>query len=354
MNKSPYTTNQGAIKQVAASWYSRELTGDLSIEEQNAFQDWLALDAQHAIEYAKIESTWDRVQNLDGRNSINALVNSALTGKSQRSTGPFKELFRFLQPGWAAALGACLLVVVGLAVFNYRQTDQIYTTAVGERKTVLLQDNSTIELNTDSLVKVAFSKDAREIFIEKGQVHFAVTHDPERPLFVYAGTNRVHVLGTKFDVYAKPHEMTVTLVEGQVEVAQVRAGSLIKNDQVIWRERLLPGEQVTLRHSGEGQPGAEPQIINVDIKRATSWRQNKLDFDDVKLKYAIAEFNRYLQHPVIIVDDRLSNIKIGGVFKTGDTETLLLALKRSFSIESNKLANGSVQLRLAQPEIFSR
>ena len=73
------------IKQTAATWYSRELTGDLSIEEQNAFEDWLADDAQHAIEYAKMDTTW-AVQGRDHQRRGEHLLDRS-RGRDDESPG---------------------------------------------------------------------------------------------------------------------------------------------------------------------------------------------------------------------------------------------------------------------------
>ena len=90
-------------------------------------------------------------------------------------------------------VAASLLVGAILVVQPLGQT---YDTAVGERRAISLEDGSTIELNTNSRVRVRLARGERRLWLEKGQAMFAVAPDKARPFLVTAGDTTVRALGT--------------------------------------------------------------------------------------------------------------------------------------------------------------
>ncbi|KAF0866621.1 DUF4880 domain-containing protein [Pseudomonas sp. LD120] len=48
----------------AAHWCMRLQEADCSIEERQAFKDWLQSDPSHAFEYAKMLEAWDLTAQL--------------------------------------------------------------------------------------------------------------------------------------------------------------------------------------------------------------------------------------------------------------------------------------------------
>ncbi|MBZ4074165.1 FecR domain-containing protein, partial [Escherichia fergusonii] len=64
---------------------------------------------------------------------------------------------------------------------------QTYRTEIGERRAISLADGSTVELNTNSQVRVRLSKAQRSLILDKGQAMFVVAHDAGRPFVVTAG-----------------------------------------------------------------------------------------------------------------------------------------------------------------------
>ena len=71
---------------------------------------------------------------------------------------------------------------------------------VGEQKNITLADGSKLHLNTDSIVTVDFTENARNIVLLRGEAHFDVAHDTSRPFTVTAGNNTVTAVGTAFNM----------------------------------------------------------------------------------------------------------------------------------------------------------
>ena len=63
----------------------------------------------------------------------------------------------------------------------------------------------------------------------------------------------------------------------------------------------------------------------------------------------IAEVSRYTPVEIVIADPSLRDMKIGGYFRTGDTEVLLDTLASSFGVEADHIRPGLIYLRPISP-----
>lgn len=107
---------------------------------------------------------------------------------------------------------------VGSAWWFWAQRGILYETALGEHRTVVLDDGSRVDLNTATHLTVHLSRDRRAVALETGEVLFEVAPDPARPFVVTAGALRIRDIGTRFDVDRRPERVTVAVLEGRVQI----------------------------------------------------------------------------------------------------------------------------------------
>ncbi len=98
----------------------------------------------------------------------------------------------------AAALAVISLAGTGAFTLFQGPKAQTYSTTIGGRETLTLDDGSQIELNTNTSVRVAYGANQRNVWLDKGEAYFRITHDPAHPFMVTLGDKRVTDLGTKF------------------------------------------------------------------------------------------------------------------------------------------------------------
>ena len=72
-----------------------------------------------------------------------------------------------------------------------------------------------------------------------------------------------------------------------------------------------------------------------------------LVFDGDSLESVIAEVSRYTSVEIVIAEPTLRNLKIGGYFRTGDTDILLSTLESSFAVEVDYIRPDLVYIRQA-------
>jgi transmembrane sensor len=97
-----------------------------------------------------------------------------------------------------------------------------YFTGVGERGQIELADGTTVTLNTDTHLGVAYSQNMRQVIVPYGEVSFHVAPDPKRPFLVLAGRRRFEALGTHFNLRVlSPDNVELTVTEGNVKVLYI-------------------------------------------------------------------------------------------------------------------------------------
>lgn len=298
MSLSTVPTDQA--RREATEWFARLNKRDVPLAEMQAWKLWLDAPGNKAA-YDEVDAFWRKSEALKDDPDIKAAVARALGRAAPPAAKPYRR-------GLAAALavGVVAAVAGGYALF----APKVYSTGVGEQRTIQLADGSTVVLDTDSQVAVRLTGARRDIRLGRGQALFDVAHDRRRPFVVTAGATSVTALGTRFDVRREASGATVTLVSGSVEVRQGSAAQA----QQIWR--LTPGQRVATE-AAAGRPSS------VDIDTATSWTSGRLVFRAVPLRAAVAEFNRYERHKIEVAEGPVGDALISGVFAIGDSDTFV-------------------------------
>jgi transmembrane sensor len=257
------------------------------------------------------------------------------------------------------AASAAFLALGLVSFVLYRHWAAVYSTGVGEQRTVQLSDGTSVELNARSQISVRFTEHERVIHLLAGQALFRVAKNPARPFVVDSNGTRVRAVGTQFDVYRKAASTTVTVLEGRVAVLATPDVAPSASDRSS-RElsRSLPGPietpEVTstaeLASSGAVLVSAGEQVIatrsritrpaHADVAAATAWRQRELVFDSTPLAEVAAEFNRYNVKPLIVSDQQLNHFHVTGVFSSTDPASMLRFLRAQPEIRVDESDTG--------------
>ena len=206
----------------AATWFARLQAGDVSLQERRDFQRWLNAEARHADAWKAVDGVWNDLSRVEHDPAFAALRADALSLDASRP--------RLISRRGLGLAAASLVTAVGGAAVGWRwladrnpaapvADEPVFSTAVGERSTFRLADNSVVTLSTDSAVRVNHWGRERRLTLVRGQAYFQVAKDKTRPFIVAAGDTSVTAVGTAFDVRLEPGKLSVTLVEGRVRIA---------------------------------------------------------------------------------------------------------------------------------------
>lgn len=313
-------TTQTAADREAAAWHARLGTRSISLDAVQEFHTWRAAPANDAA-YRRIEKHWDDANTLAADPDILA----ALQAAQQR--GPKRRRRRRVVEAAIAVGATCVLALGGVFVWQGRG---VYATGVGETRVVELADGSTVRLDTGSKVRVRLSGDRRRVELESGQALFEVAHDPARPFVVVTDDAAVTAVGTVFEVRRIGGATRVVLVQGLVDVAR-------QNGPAKAPQRMTPNQEATVsRDATRLQP--------VNAKASTSWTEGKLTFQDMPLKEAVAEVNRYLDKPIVLDAPSSAATPVNGVFRSGDRAAFVAATADLLDLRVSEGADGRVHL----------
>lgn len=341
------------VREQAALWVLRETEGRLGEQERARLRHWLELDARHRQAYDAVRFACEATARHAAHPEVLALRNAALAcGLEERPR----------QPAWARAaavvagvvlLGATAATVTAVrapavsrvgavaAVFAPTLPPEaaLHRTVVGGRSSIVLPDGSVATLNTDSVLKVAYTGAERGVRLLDGQAIFEVAKNRRRPFRVYAGDRLITAVGTVFDVRVDGGEVKVSLVEGKVQVSTVSPRAGDRPAPIA----MNPGQVLA------AAPQAPPVLQAADIARAVSWREGVVVFDDALLGEAVAEVNRYTKKPLKLSDPQIGQLRVSGVFKSGDPERFAIAMTEVFPLTIDHGWDGSSRLEWAEP-----
>ncbi len=289
-------SNPQSINDTASIWLERVHAGNWTDKSQAELDAWLAESSAHRAAYWRLEDAWSNASRL-----------SALRTPMRQSA-----------PGWRilplfARIAAVIAIVGvgGLVSANYFTSSEThtYTTALGARKTLALSDGSRIELNTNTVLRVATNTSDRTVWLDKGEAYFDIKHDAARPFVVFAAGHRITDLGTKFSVRQNEDRVEIALMEGKARVDTDNAAS--PRSAV-----LTPGEVAIATADKLSVTQAPVQKLTSEL----SWRQGQLSFTETALGDAVVEFNRYNKTKLVVNDPAIASMKINGTFPTDGAE----------------------------------
>ncbi|WP_293745934.1 FecR domain-containing protein [uncultured Paraglaciecola sp.] len=335
MNNVQKFSSKQDIHQQACEWISRFDRG-LSQTEEQGFSDWVNISNTHRQCLFDVAQTWDELSVLHELSALFPLRDNHLEKTNRlsiRKTMAIAASFIFISClVWLSTPNMSSIGESPLLVLDAE-------TSIGEQRVVSLSDGSVIHLNTDSLISVDFSDTRRDIHLLRGEAHFEVAHDEQRPFIVKAAGNTVTAVGTAFNVQinnAQQFELLVT--DGKVLVANKLPPINNSDDSALTHpldglgELMIAGQkalvgQQTLQHL---------TLSDEQVKNDLAWQQGMLVFHGEPLAEALLEIGRYTSINFSLADDKVKNRRVAGYFKAGDIQGLLFALENNFNIVYSK------------------
>lgn len=298
----------------AASWFTRN-RNDRSRASRKAFAQWLEQPG-HAQAYQQFEQLWDDLAAL----------------KELNKPVPLRAHKR---ASWRPALATAAALVCALLAGNLGSTStpvqRLLATQDNQPGNFTLPDGSRLQLNANTRLSIDFTAERRLVRLEQGQVYLDVAPDKERPLFVDAGTARVRVVGTAFDLRRGQRELVVSVSHGLV--AFETPGER--------REPLLLG----------ARERAVYNLARGDLSRQTlsdaevaDWRGGHVSFRNRELASLVDELSLYRPAAVLLADPALAGYKVSGNLDVHDPDALLNALPALLPVKTVALADGRMRI----------
>jgi transmembrane sensor len=393
MKTTPKSNRQ--IVDEASEWFVEFRVGDVDAAARERFDEWLRRSPEHIRAYIEIARTYVEMPNPHGTKSLDveALIAYARSGENivpfdtvgsppshepRALAGPNEQQGRAAlhtrppRRRFLAVAASALMVALAGGLWWQSARYPLYSTDIGERRSITLSDGSTVDLNARSKLRVEFSKNERRVELLDGQALFQVAKDKNRPFIVASGEATVRAVGTQFDVYRKDSGTTVTVLEGRVAVystahAVSNSGSAEPPITAAQPSTRAPPASVQPQAQMHATPHSEaaasnppglvdpsgsgaiflsageqvtvtsaqtlPAPARADIAATTAWMQRRLIFDGSKLSDVVQEFNRYNKRQLVIKDAQLSEFHVSGVYSSTDPSSLIRFLREQPGIK---------------------
>jgi transmembrane sensor len=306
-----------AIGREAAAWWARLRADDFTQADADALRAWCARSPAHARAWRELRQVW---QALDP-----ALARAAAA--PQRA-----NVLAFpLRPGRRAFLGGAL--AAGVAVLALRpplgawpslqELGADYRTGTGEQRQVVLSQQMTVQMNTQTRIDVR-APEAIELLGGEAEI---LASGARQPVSVVAGVGRLLAQSARFNVRHTDDAVCVTCLAGAVEVVwQQRRQTLDAGQQLVYDERGV--QAATAAPKGE----------------ASAWRTGALSFAGQPLSQVVDEVNRYRPGRVLLRNPELGRRLVRMRFSIRQMDGALAMICDLYGAQMTSLPGGIVLL----------
>jgi transmembrane sensor len=311
------------VRAQAAAWVAQLHDEQRSPDVDARFRAWLCESEGHRRAFNRMTRVWE----LTGKIRMRAGSDISATRTGRRS--------RFAP--WAATMAATLILAVTAAAYFWR--DNTVVTGVGQRQVRLLQDGTRVVLNTDTRIELNYDEHARRVRLVRGEARFDVSKRPTWPFLVMVGGQEIRALGTSFIVRNDAEDLSVTLVEGRISVAPIA-----RNDETSSQNAqiLTPGQRLTLSQHHA------PAVDRPELNRVMAWERGRVEFEETPLQDAANEMNRYTTTHIIVADAEVAQLRIGGVFRAGDSDEFVGTVTAAFGLRADRRGSN---IELSRPSV---
>jgi transmembrane sensor len=186
----------------------------------------------------------------------------------------------------------------------------------------------------------------------RGEAHFAVQKDAQRPFIVTAGDVEVRAVGTAFVIKLGANAVDVLVTEGRVAVDRaVQAASATVAAQSAEEPAVLAdaGKRVIGTVDGAKPADFKTELIPpLEMERLLAWRGPKLELAGTPLAEAVAVFNRENQLQLIVGDSEVGEMRLSGVFRADNAEGFAQLLESHYGIVVERRGATALVLRKAR------
>ena len=324
------------------SLIARFLEKNLNEEELTVLKNWM----NESYENRKLFDQYNEVWQLSNVVFNEGLYNteagwSSLQKSLTKNSFKTKNKVRLVKTDqivfWKVASIAAMLIAALFIGLFFQKSDkktksQIVTiqSPRGEKSKVVLADSTVVWLNSESQLTYSndFDGEMRLVTLS-GEGYFDVKEDRDRPFIVKTTNADIEVYGTRFNVSSYPDEQQTetTLEEGKIGVYIVGKSNPVA---------VNPGQRFIFNN----QTG-ETTIKQVDTDLYTSWKENKLRFDNALFGDVVKKLERWYDVKIFLDKDLVHSERYTMCIKTESLREVLKRIKlttpMSYKIDEEKV-----------------
>jgi len=342
------------ILREAAAWVVRRDRG-LSARETLAFERWVAADTRHAEALARAEAGWS---GLD-------FIPEGLAQEVLASAKPRPRLSLLVGVPLAAAAAVALVFWMGRMPPREADTAPLPAPAalvlLAEAAPAqhTLPDGSRLSLNQGTEIVEEFTESERRLRLLRGEAHFNVSKDPQRPFVVEAGGVEVRAVGTAFNVNLHLATLEVLVTEGVVELELSSQAALPREggEGVEAGHRAAPtltiGQHASVAFVSDSNDALEvevPAVVITTLKpeavaRAIAWQEPLRRLRGTTLAELAEGLAQRTGQRVVFADTEMGELRLGGRFRVEDAEGFVSVVSTLLDVDIERAPSGELVVR---------
>ncbi|GAA0504446.1 FecR domain-containing protein [Pigmentiphaga daeguensis] len=300
-----------SVVEQAADWLVRlEPGGDGA--DYEACRRWRAEKPEH-------ELAWQRMADLHAgmRQSVQRIDRRAATVAIGQGVDLAAKRRRALK--WLAGIaGVGTVTWAGRDALPWRSWTAQHHTAAGERQTLVLEDGTSLLLNTRTAVDVRYDSRVRRVVLIGGEIQVTTGRD-RRPFHIETRTGRIRPIGTRFTV------RNLDSAPGRTQVAVLEGSAMLEPSAGSAPLLVRAGQQASFTATSTQGPAAAGPT-------AGAWVEGVLAAQAMRLEDFLEELGRY-RTGVLTCSRGIADLRITGVFPLADTDQVLQSLEHIFRVK---------------------
>lgn len=319
------------VTETAIDWLIKLGSGHSNPTDQVSFDHWLAADARHLVAWQEVSSFLEQpvttIQKADlatpGQRQAARLTLAAPPVSNSR-----RKLLR----------SSMAMIVLGLGTYALNRQQPLLNitadahTGTAARRTIALEDGSTLTLNARSAVDIDINDQQRLIRLLDGDIIARVAADKARPFIVQTRDGTVRALGTQFVVSQRKHDTLVAVLEHSVMVNNTTATQMVVEE----------GE--TARFDQYGVTRLEQN----QSATYASWADGVLEVRNQSLGEVINALRPY-SAGYLHISPQAATLRVFGVFSLDEPEAALISLVETQPIVLRKLGPFLTWIDISHP-----
>lgn len=307
----------------ATIWYAKLNAEEVSAADRMAFLKWQQASEENNLAWQKMQSIAGQFDGIDPSISKATLLPNNHPKSLER---------RRLLKGLGIVAAATTTSWITYQQQPWLTFTADYTTPKGDQREIQLADDTTLILNTDSAINIAYSNTSRTVVLIKGEIFIHTGHGEgsNLPFIIETRQGNVKALGTKFSVRNHGDFHSVSVYESAVKITSAK----MINSQI----RVDEGNSVTF-----GDDYFAP--IKALSPGADLWTKGIINVANMPLEDFVLELRRYHQG-ILRCDSNAAHILISGAFPIKDMDALFASLERTYPVRIDSVTKYWVTIQL--------
>lgn len=312
--------NRSSIDQEAYTWVMRFASGHASETDIAALQQWSRRDPAHAEAFRRISQTWRGLGELRQKDQGAPATRAApVTSRMGRRA--------FLGGAIAASAAGAAVLVARPPLGLWPSLSELvadYRTATGEQRQIVLADNTSIDMNTQTSIAVRPSEDGGSgIDLISGEAVFSAPAQSSGRFAVHAGNGRILANDARFNVRYQHNGVCVTCLKGEVRIEQ---GSAMLS--------LSPQRQAIYSNRGMSS------VMVADPAHVTAWQEGIVIFQLTPVSEVVTEVNRYRSGRIILTNQQLGRRLFNARLRIANIDLVVSRIEQVFGARATTLPGG--------------